>query len=53
MKNGFLRKRKEAFLMYFELLFRDVSGETKEIHEYSQSGLPISGPGDERGISRI
>jgi len=43
----------EALLMYFELLFRDLSGETKEIHEYSQSGLPISGPGDEGGISGI
>jgi hypothetical protein len=39
--------------MYFELLFRDGSGETKEIHEYSQPGLPISGPGDKRGISGI
>jgi hypothetical protein len=43
----------KALLMYFELLFQDVSGKTKEIHEYSQSGMPISGPGNERGISRI
>jgi len=28
-----------------------VCGETKEIHKYSQSELPISGPGDQRGIS--
>ena len=26
-----------------------MSGETKKIQEYYQSGLPISGPGDERG----
>jgi hypothetical protein len=43
----------EALLMYFELLFRDLSGGTKEIHEYSQSGLPISGPGYEGGISGV